>query len=131
MLFLAEAFVGGGAAPERQPYLPLELPVLVHGERVEDDLEQDGLDVLSADVADHALAGPGVHLAQRGDEHVVFGVEVVRHQARGAPGGLGDTPNGRGLEPFGGDDTPGGVDELGSAGGMVDDLRHGVILLFA
>src|SRR5207244_7776446 len=58
LLLVTQSFVGGGTAPERQPHLPLELPVVVHRERFENHLKHDRRGIGSADVADHPFGCP-------------------------------------------------------------------------
>ncbi len=119
-----EGLVGEGAPHVADVDERLETAFIVEGQGLEQHLS-DGLGGVEfarsrRRAAEGALVGEPMGL----NEDVVLAREVVGEHAVGDAGHASDLPDGRAFEALLADHPPGGVEYLGAARLVVDDLRH-------
>ena len=71
-----------------------------------------------------------IGIGEDAEQDGILAFEVVRDLPGGGPDVLGDASHGGRLEAFGGDECPGGVDNLTALGIVIDDQRHSLIIRY-
>ncbi len=123
LLLRAQVVVGGSAAPEGEPDLPLELAALIERKGLVQHVPQS-VGTGPLEMRKHPFRGCPMHLAQSAHEDLALVLEVVGDPAGGAASHFRDAAHRRRVQPVGGDHLPRRVDQLGSPLVMVNNLGH-------